>query len=714
MPTRPWIWKLLIVAIATTGCGGAAFQSAPGAMVYKPLPRTTRILVAAQLDQLPQPNAVLGDISLPPAKAAGPKDKAIGGLVTQAHKFGCDALAEVTFARRIIKTVRRQRYTTKSRKVAYRNVVYKRPVTQWTARCVRTNVVGFAGGRPAPEAAPAPATAVAAAPAPAAAAAGPAPRADRSKPATVQTAKPVAKARPTAADRRREKAERAAQRKQAAEAERARQAEAARAQAAAKETERQRAEQEAAKQKAREEELAKAAAEAARHREAAEAAERERQRKIAEEAARITGRKNYEADAAKANASADPAVQVAFIVRWPTRPESADVLSALQLTAPKKSAAWVTSKLRSTETSKGPRPPEMDEARLAGELKKAGAKDARFVFTRSETWKHEVRNPTSAPVLFEIEANGAKLRTVVAAGKTASVMQRVACGAGGPITRKRARGVLELRFACPSRQAATIIAMVPVDREVAIARDGLGDSADLAAMGKVLAALPGTRAVHLALNSVDAILAGRRGTLSGVSGTTKIVDKDPDAGMIDVAVNLRNRSATDVTVVFDVGVGRLTRIPVLRKADETITLPMAASITPKLLIKDVLPRMRTADWLVGRWRAGDAELLILPGEEEGYVAFAIGPRGDGNLIRVLPLTLTIEGAHVIVSGKVPVAFTREGLPDEVRQKCARGCAARLTTPLTSLGKFEVGGPREMALMLEAGGGKASVTFLSKF
>lgn len=702
MPKRHVNCLLIAVLLAAGGCGGATFQPAPGAMLYKPLPRNTRILVAARLDQLPQPNAVLGNVGLAPASAPGAQDKAIRALVAEAYKFGCDALAEAVFAREVVRSVSRQRVYTKTGKVAYRDVVHERPVTRWIARCVRTSVVGFTGGRPAPPGA----NARAAVPAPTA-------TAPAAAPAATTTAAP----KPTttsAADKRQQRAEAAAARKQQAEAERAKKAEEAAKQKAAMEARQAQAAKAAAAEKAREERLAKEAEAAARQREAAEAAEMAKQQKIAEEAAKVTARKNYEADAANARSSADPAVQVTFLVRWAERPECAAVLQSLQGTARKQGGAWITSKLKSTETEAGERPAELDDARLAEELKKAGAKDARFVFARSAIWQHAVRNPTSAPALIEFEANGSRVRTVVAAGKTATVNQTVPCGAGGAITRKRVRSMLTLTFGCPAPQPAVVTAMVPVEREMVIARDGLGDNADLVGMGKVLSVLPSTRAAELAISSVDAILAGRRGSESGVSGTTKIVGRDADGGMIDVAVTLRNNGATDVTVVFDAGTGRLTRLPVARKASETITLPMAATVTPRLRVKDVLPRMRTADWLVGHWRAGAAELLILPGADDGYVAFAIRAKGAAGQTRIVPLTLRVEGAKIIIEGTVPAAFAGEGLPAGAQQRCAQHCAARMTTPLTSLGKFKVGGARDMAVVLEAGGSKVAVTFQSKF
>jgi len=672
-------------------------------MVYRPLPRTTRILVAARIDQLPQPSAVLGSLNLKPSAQPGAKDAAIRKLVASAPKHGCDALAEVVFARSIVKTVRRQRVV-KGGRVMYQNVVHQRPVTRWTSRCLRTSQVGFAGGRPAPDK-PARAAAAPAA-APAASPAQPA-RTATVTPAPTTRRKPVAKRAPTAAERRaaaaaerkRKSAEASKSRKDAAAA---RKAKAAKAAADKKSAE--------ARKKAQADLLAKEEAAAAAHRKAEEDAERQRQRKSAEAAAKVAARKNYEGHVKNSTGSQDPAVQVTFLARWPDRPESAEVFTVLQQTARAHSERWVKSARKSVRTEKGDKPRDMDEARLKDELKKAGADMARFIYARSATFKHTVRNPTSQPALFELEANGGRLRVLVGANKTVTATQTVDCGSGGPVSQKRVRGVLEVRYGCAVEQPASIVAMMPVDREVAIARNGVGDNASLDAIGQVLGQLLTTRTVDLQLATIDAILDRRRGIGGGVTGGTKIVNKDPEAGMIDVKATLVNRSGRDVTAVFDAGTGRLTRLPVKRGGKESITLPMAMTVTPKLVVKDVLPRLRTRDWLPGHWKAGDAVLVILPAGKEGYVGFAIGPKGDGTGTRVNPIKVEIVGARVLLAGKVPLEFAREGLPEAARQRCASGCQAKMSTALTSLGKFEVGGPRQMALMLEAGGAKASITF----
>lgn len=748
-------WALACSLLWLAGCGGPQFQPLEGARRYRALPRATRIKVADKPEALPQPTELLGTVVLPASTTPGPKEKAIKSLVAKAYTYGCDALADVKHTTRTVENAKRERYVGPNGVIAYRDVVTKRDVHQWEASCLRTSEVGFEGGRlpPPSRSAQAAASAPAEAPAeaPAAAPAAPAAAEPASAPAAAPAPAPTAAAQdrePTVAEleaalkqKRKEEAEARRAAEQARRAEEARkkeeeeQARAAKAEARKAEAERKRLEKEEAERARREareaeearakseaerqrqeaERVAQAAAEAEKKRLEADAAEKERQRQAAEEAAKATALKTYEAETKAALASKAPEDQLAWLARYPERDDAPAVFDALQKAAAE--ANWVSKELVKAKTAPDKQPAEMDAQALAKELADAGAKDIRFVREIEATYRYQVRNASSVPVVAWLAIAGGDARVLVAAGKSAHVTRTVKCDGGGPVSRSTKRRTLEMRFGCGGAHEARLAAIVPADRELAISSKGCGDDATLEGIASVWSKLPTTTMVDMHLETVHALLRALRGETDRVKASLRQMGKPGDDGVVEYSVTLKNDTGREVTAVFDIGTGRLSRLPLDVRGKESITLPLAATVKPDLQVKDVLPRQRTPQWLVGVWRADTGTLVVLPNGKDTFAAYVIRPAVAGLLghrvrDRVAALSVSLQGGIARIDGEVPGEFARAVLPADMVEACARGCKASLEAALTRLGKYELGGARTMELKMTVGSRVAPLTLTS--
>ncbi len=157
-----WRCIPLMVVVALLGaCGGVQFERASGAAEYRALPRQSKVSVAENFEDVPQPAVLLGKLRLPPAEKAASQAVAEQKFAIAARRRGCNWVVGMdAHASQVVKK-KRTRVRDGSGKAKVKVVETTAVHNAWTALCVR----GADAPKDAPKAA-APAGEPAAAPPP--------------------------------------------------------------------------------------------------------------------------------------------------------------------------------------------------------------------------------------------------------------------------------------------------------------------------------------------------------------------------------------------------------------------------------------------------------------------------------------------------------------------------------------------------------------------
>lgn len=118
-----WRKMFWLIGLATAACGSSVqFERALGTGRYPAMPPHVPIEIRPEVDDLPQPALVLGELRLHVTKTSTPQGKAEEALLDAAGAYGCDALAAI-----------REERVDVAKKGKDDELEY-----QWVAKCVRT------------------------------------------------------------------------------------------------------------------------------------------------------------------------------------------------------------------------------------------------------------------------------------------------------------------------------------------------------------------------------------------------------------------------------------------------------------------------------------------------------------------------------------------------------------------------------------------------
>lgn len=661
MTQRIRILPFALVLLASA-CAGAEFERAPSAQPHKRLSIYDEVRVVARPEELPAPVELLGTLKLAKRAEAGDKAAAQKTLQGEAARRGCNAIAGLDVAKFDTSVVTKHKVILPGGSTRIEEKTEPRVEYQWSCQCVFWGTAPVAVAPvPAAEKAkpvkdketakappppptpapppPAPAAAAAAAPPPAAVAAV-APT-PSAAPAPTPAPSPAPTAAPAAAPK------------------------AAAAPAPAK---------------------------------AAPAPPPPTPDKAA---ARREG-----ALAAWDNAIRDgsPAALLDFLARYPEAPEVRGVQEALIQGLAEHTSEWLVIdgiKAGSVEIEKGP---ELAQATLQQELTSAGATSCRVWTPKEYSYRVTLRNPTRQPVLVEAATPAGRLTRLLGAGKNWSTTQTAACTPlPQPQTRAKDGLVLDLHFGCAAEPKGSVTAVWPAKREAAVDKKAVDGDLPPEVLARVWHDVPDSTLTGAYLTLLDEALARRSEDLASVRGKVTLQKKaSPDAPTL-VTVSLKNGAPRDVTVVFEVTPGREERLAVPRGGSAEVKLEVGAAATPELHIRGVLPRLRSADWLVGNWSFGVARLVILPSGRNGFAGFAIeAPATPGAPWRVTPVAMKVSDGSVTASGALPGAFARALFGAATPAACDAGCDLVWTMRLSEFDRFVLGAGRVLPLEVTCG------------
>lgn len=742
--TAPGSALLVAMLLTASACGGVDFQpSDPTARIAR-LSRRTVVTVVEDPSTLPQPVLDLGLLARTTTRLPSPQVDAVKNLREQATQFGCDAIGSP-----------HEEPTTDVR---------GQPAFHWLARCLRSAnspmppaVETVAASRPGAVAVTLPTPTPAPAPAPK----DPAPEnaiaeakertealrkqaenADKERRrleaevaaaerenkrlAVENAAAEKVRLKGEAAERERERLETERKRKELEAADRKSQRDAA---------ERKQQEAAAAARQAKEEAASKklAAQDAEKQKKAADAAEKQRlaeeadkQKQAADEAERQrqvtlaaeTARKQAETDklgaieavaqrkAAAKQALEDKAIapQIDFLSRWPDTEDSAAVFAALQRGAVEESANWLSEVkcAPAAETVERRLPPPT----LAADLAEAKTTRWRSLLPRDVQCSYAVRNPTSQPVILDIDLPGGRAHRFLAAKQSGTVKEGLRCQPEGAPQKSVAAGVVEYRYGCAMAGASRVVGLRLAAGEIAIDKRAADPTAPLETLAKVWQTLPNTRLGQVYMYVIAERLRRATEDVSQVNGQLTVLQKPAADQPTPVRVAFRNTSGHDVTVLYTVGTGRDERLLLPKGGAQEVMLKALPNIEPDLRVTGVLPRLRSIDWLVGSWQSGAARLVLLPTASGGTAAFALVADATG-MRHAVPAVTEQAGGVVTFKAAVGGAWLAS-LLGKVPEVCAATCEAQFTLKLSDQELYTIGGPRLLVVEVAAGGAKAMV------
>lgn len=351
-----------------------------------------------------------------------------------------------------------------------------------------------------------------------------------------------------------------------------------------------------------------------------------------------------------------------------------------------------------------------DPAQLKRELSEAGATTARFLVPREYTQVWTLRNPTKHPVVVDLRSTAGRIVRQLDAGATASGTLKAACPPLGPPLRSKVGLVLEYRFGCDVAKAAPKLGAVrPLRRDLAIDRKAGDPDPSLEAIAKLWSSNPGTRLADVHLWAIDEAMRKRGDEVGQVSGKVHAGERTASGGQA-VKVELRNSSARDLTVVFEVGTGRDERLTVPHRGSESIRLELPAGKAPELHIKAAVPKLRSLDWLVGLWSFQGVSLVILPGPG-GLQAWAVEPAaGDDASPKLHAFAVRQVGAEVVLEAEPPGLVALALFADKTPAACDKRCAIAVKIKLTDQDRFIAGAGRVLLAVVEIPGKTGTFEF----
>lgn len=123
---------------ALVGCGGVDFAREPTAPVFKALPYTWKVTVAARVQDLPQPVEVVGTLSYVEKGGLEEKPEAEKAFRGVALRYGCDAIVGIAGQVREIRSTKQVREVGVGGASVVKQKESVTTETTWSAQCVRS------------------------------------------------------------------------------------------------------------------------------------------------------------------------------------------------------------------------------------------------------------------------------------------------------------------------------------------------------------------------------------------------------------------------------------------------------------------------------------------------------------------------------------------------------------------------------------------------
>lgn len=467
---------------------------------------------------------------------------------------------------------------------------------------------------------------------------------------------------------------------------------------AAKSEAQRKADAEAAAKKAKED-----AADAEAKRKAAEAEAQARKVAEAKRLAAVEDEAQRTAAAKQAIEDKSSAGQIAFLVKWPLAPESAAVYAALQLAAAQESANWLGAVQCVAQTQlvqRALQPPTVQD-----DLQELKATGVRTLMPREVVCNLAVHNPTTQPVVMDVELAGVLAHTFLAPKQSATVKQTVRCQPNGTPAKANVGGVLEYRYGCQVQARARLVGLRPAAAEMAVDKRAGDPTAPLDVYAKVWQAMPGTRLGQVYADVVSERRRREQDEISDVRGEVTLLSKPAAGRPTPIRVQMKNTANRDLTVLYTVGTGRDERLQLAKGGTQEIMLNTLPNLTPDLHIVAVLPRLRSVDWLVGSWVLQDARLVLLPDGHGGLLVFPLV--FDKNEIWTAQ-PIQAEEIGGIFRFKMQASGAWLGaLMGQIPDTCLNGCQVDFVLKASDQDHYVIGGARQLMVNLATGPAKAT-------
>lgn len=394
----------------------------------------------------------------------------------------------------------------------------------------------------------------------------------------------------------------------------------------------------------------------------------------------------------------------------PDGEDSDRAFERLQHAARARAGAWLSLDAAKVAGDEIEAAPVGDPGQLKRELAEAGATTSRFLVPREYAQGWTLRNPTRHPVVVDLRTATGRIVKLLDAGATASGTWKAPCPPLGPPLRSKVGLVLEYRFGCDmARNAPRLGAVRPARRDLAIDRKAGDPEASPETVARLWTANPATRLADVHLWAVEDAMRRRSDEVAQVSGKVAQGERTAAGGQA-IKVELRNNSARDLTVIFEVGTGRDERLTVAHKSTESIRLELPPGKAPELHLKGVVPKLRSLDWLVGLWSFQGVSLVILPGQS-GLQAWAVEPAaGDDASPKLHAFAVRLLGTEVVLEAEPPGLVALALFADKTPAACDKRCALAVKIKLTDQDRFIAGAGRVLLAVVEIPGKTGTFEF----
>jgi hypothetical protein len=385
------------------------------------------------------------------------------------------------------------------------------------------------------------------------------------------------------------------------------------------------------------------------------------------------------------------------LVVMPDGEEADKGYDALQKAAKTHSSAWLQLDPPQLSADEADVAPQLDAAQVKKDLTEADATMARFSAPREVLIPWVLRNPTKQPVVVELHAGPQHTSRTVEAGGQVAGNWRTACVPLGPPLRSKVGLVLQYRYGCDlSKTGAHLASVRPAKRELAIDKRAADAETSPEVIAKVWTAVPNTRLADLQLLALTESFRKRADdvtVLTAKVSADKLVPGQPTS----VKVEVRSSANRDLTAVFDIGTGRDERLVVPRKATAEVRLSLPAGASTEVRIKGVLPKLRSADWLVGDWAFQGVHLVILP-TDKGLTAFAVEPgAGEDAPPRLWAMPIDLSSADGTWQAELPGLFALALLADKTPAACESRCTVQMRARFMEQDQYILGAGRVLVV-----------------